>query len=508
MHRTPRLFAIRPAFLFLVLSCCTTAARADSTLNIAGVRTDLHSAKTADVMAALKLLKGEDAVPDELIGDVLAAYAQANAEDVPSDTAKPAQDLPRMFNRLAMQMLYDGLWEKMNPAALATNLRPYLDDPKRQGLVREIPSHDKKVAALLVPELRQMLRTSTDESTISMCASALQSVGPAAKPEVPELIAHLSDPVEDTRLNVADALAAIGVDDAKDIPTLVKGVGDSNLVVAGHCEDLLAKLPFDPATQVPQLLDDLNTGESYNMTIADWLHKAGPQVIQQTIDHAAKAPADAFENHLLVLSRFGAQATKVLAADLHSSNDNLRRLAIEMAVRFPDADQKGVDWLTPYLNDPSTPIRIYVLEEWMARQKDASKRLDLLTKDIADPQLRDTAIELTIEEGPLAKSLLPAIRERAQLAGDEERIECLQAEWNIDPSDEQAYQDLIAYLKSPDYLILSKTLSTLIYDDMLRKKSKELVQRFYDDPKTSKDMKFEIEMDWKGLKERDASARK
>ena len=498
-------------FLVALLVLAVATARADTALNVAGVRADLHSAKMEDVTEALKLLQGEDTVPDELIGDLLAKYAELNApepKDAPDDPAKAAQNLMAMMGKMGALGSFDALWDKMNPDALATAMRPYLTggDQRAARAMIEVPSKSRRLAELLLPDLRHILQAAPDEDTVYWCTQALTPLGPKAKPAVPEWIGLLGDKREKVRECATRGLMAAGVDDPKYIPALVNGVGDSDTSVADDCHTLLTKLPFDPSKYVPQLLDDINHGFCYQAI--DWLQGLGPHIVQPTIDHAANAPFDGVDSHLCVVRKFVPQVVKALANDFHSPNDNLRYMAVDIATEFPDSSQKGVDWLTPYLTDTNKNLRILALQQWIHNQPDTAKRIELLGKDIADPDLRDTAIDLAGDQLAAAKPLLPAIRAAEAKADDKTRISYLSDDFDIDPSNDATYQSLIEYLSNSNTETVCAAIGVLINDDALREKSHDLIQHLHDDPHTPIDEKVHIESEQDTLKYRQAAEKK
>jgi HEAT repeat protein len=487
-----------------VIALMSVQANADnlSKAKIAALSAQLQSDQPESFRLALIKLERVDRVPDELIGDVLLLYIKLAklSESQSAPTGDPdeikAQIRVLMQNVLLFGSM-DSLWGKMNAGALADALRPYFQNEKQRGLIMEIPSHNEKAASILLPELTSALAGADDDS-FYWYALALEKVRPPAKTAVPVLLVKLSSANEKVRENASRALVAIGVTDKGAVPTLIKGASDPDIIVSENCAALLSKIGYDPSTQIQPLLNGLN--KEFNFSAVDALVKAGPKVIGPVRDHAATVPFDVLDTHLMVLRSFKSAAAKALAEDLKSENANLRYLAVDLAAEFPDADQKGPDWLRPYLADPDKNVRILALKEWVHRQTDVAQRIALLQKDIVNPDLQSTAIDLAAEQKDASKPLLVEIQAAIEQADDKTKINYLADECTIDPSNQEPYKILLDYLHNPNEELVKAALDILIYDDALRSRSASVVKQVHDDPVTSSSVRREIDSQQNAVK--------
>jgi hypothetical protein len=437
----------------------TCKLRADGTQispsEITTLHSQLGSSDPVSFGTALARLESCHEIPNELVGDVLALYIRlAPTDTTPPQQPKTPEELKALQDRLRQDMqlillfgAMDKLWEKMDSKVLARELSPYLHDPKTVRTVIEIPSHNEAVAKALLPDLANALDHPNDPDIVYWVAKALTPLGHEADISVPNFMTALSNKNDKFREDASRALVAIGVTDKQYLPVLIRGLGDPDIVVDESCDTLVSKMDFNPGSQVPALLDDLNNG--FNDTVIELLQKVGPSIIQPLCDHAARSTPDSLDTHIMVLRKFGPQSARALSADLHSTNPNLRYLAIDLAAEFPDASQKSVDWLTPYLVDPDKNIRILALTNWVHKQTDARQRVGLLSKDITDPDLQETAINLAAELKGEASPLLPAIHAAIDKADEKTKIEYMGDALDIDPKDDKTYAGLISYLVVP-----------------------------------------------------------
>jgi HEAT repeat protein len=466
---------------------------------LAALHAELKSSDGKTRVAALQELQNLDSIPDEFVPDLLAVYEvniakeSADQRPPPADQAEALARLTVLANAVSESVLLQSIWKKTNSVTVAKAIRPILNDPDKRKLVLEIPSFNGEIAKELQPDLLGLIKDPKidDDSAFFVCG-ALAPLGPDAKEAVPALLDRMSSPTDRVRRAAVQALAAIGVTDPAAIPVLIKGTADSDSTVSLNSSELLKKLNYDPSKQIKPLLDSLD-GE-FNPDSIDALQKVGPSVIGPVRDHAANVPFEALDNHLRVLRSFELKASVALAGDLKSDNANLRYLAVDLMGEFPDQSHQGADWITPYLTDPDKNVRIVALQTWVHAQKDGAKRLALIQKSLDDPDLRDAAVDLAGDQGEEAKPLLPAIKAAtAQLPEGLTRVAYLYDQCLIDMDDPELLNQLLACARSTNSDVSSNALSNIYYNKDLRKRADPLVQKIYDDPSTSREVRISIE---------------
>ncbi len=479
-----------------------TITRADDSLalspsEISAIHQQLQSTDPATLDVAFTNLSSLPKVPDSLVPDLLkldlSFYQSFKVPvHVPTNDAEfqalKVHELEVVRIGLLSQKI-DDLLPKMDPNVLAENLRPYLKDPAtRMGLI-EVPSKDLKVIPLLIPELTGAL-DDKDENVIYWSTTALAKLGPDGASAVPRLVHLFDDQRDKVREEAGRTLIKIGATDPSYAPIFVKGLSDSDFGFEMSCQEVLSKMKFDPATVVPGLIDALDHLTSH--TAIDFLVQIGPQVIPALREHAANDTYENLFSHIDVLERLGPQSATALASDLHSTNANLRYLALTLACKFSTPVQRKLDWLTPYLTDSDKHICNLALAAWVNRQMDLSAKLDLLRKDIDDPDLQDTAIDLAGDMKADAVPLLPLIHAMIDKSDDKTKIPYMFDVLEINPKDRITYGKLIEYLKNSNEDVVDEAVFCLVSDE-LTERSKDAIKQLHDDPNTSESIRQFIE---------------
>jgi HEAT repeat protein len=142
--------------------------------------------------------------------------------------AKPA--LPRLIELLKKNTPYSfdlgtTLGNIGKPAA-APVARALCDDPKNYRLQNVARKTFQVIGPAALPEVLPLLKHK-DTQVRTVAASALQLLGPAAEPAVPDLIAFLDNPDLNLRRTAVSTLQRIGPGAKKAVPVLVKLAGES-----------------------------------------------------------------------------------------------------------------------------------------------------------------------------------------------------------------------------------------------------------------------------------------
>ena len=207
----------------------------------------------------------------------------------------------------------------------------------------------------------------TDRNTVEVrrrAAEALSSIGPKAKPALPELIILLKDPNPSVRAAAAEAVGKFEGVGKEVVPSLVDVLDDPNPIVRINAINSLSSFGNDAHSALPQLIDGLNDPDrAIRKTIINTLGRLGKEAkpAAQGLSQLLQASdTDTSLAALIALGQIGSEATVAVpevGKALTSEDAKIRTFAALTLGRMGESAEPVLPELRRALQDSDKNVR-------------------------------------------------------------------------------------------------------------------------------------------------------